>query len=114
MCARARGCRHEPLAGTDAVLSGLDALDSTIRSAPLQALGSAGSTDRLEKLVADARGLLAPAPGVRPLAGGAGAGGTRLARRNPKRAERKLAALVRAVGHGMRRRATRPGGAGAP
>ena len=97
VCSPTTGCRHEPLAGTDAVLSGLDALDNTIHSVPLEALGSPGSIDRLEKLVADTRGLLTPVATVSPLAESA----------RVKRAERKLADFIRMVGHGVRRRTTR-------
>ena len=107
MCSPTTGCQHEPLAGTDAVLSGLDALDNTLHSVPFEALGSPGSIDRLEKLVADTRGLLTPVATVSPLAESARVGGPSLARKNLKRAERKLADFIRMVGHGVRRRTTR-------
>ena len=101
MCSPATGCRHDPLGG-DGRRGFRPRLDRTIHSVPMEALGSPDAAATLAKLVSDARGLLAPAPGIRPLLASESTQGTRLARRNLKQAKQKLAAFVRMLGKALR------------
>jgi YVTN family beta-propeller protein len=98
-CGASTRCTHTPLSGLIAASAGLAAMDTTVNSAPIGALGNPRKSERLDKLVVAARTALR----LTEVSQVTTTDSDRKTRKRQKRARRRLARLIRLVKQGIRR-----------